>query len=253
MARGLALIVDDSSTARIILSRVLAKIDVPSKGVATAEAALETLAQDQERPDVIFLDHLLPGMDGFQALRELKRQPHTRDIPVFMYTSQGADQYIEEARALGAAGVIGKQMDREQLYRRLSGILARQFTDVEDAVETSRRPVPAAADARELEQRQMRRLTGRLSTLEIAYEEANEELRSLRHEMASLRVEHSNLYRINRRNSRIGAALGAVLLAIGLIQFAQFDTVHEALAEVQAQFRDVEAVVSALVDLRSAE
>lgn len=254
MARGLALIVDDSSTARIILARVLAKIDVSSKGLATAEAALLDLKDaEQELPDVIFLDHLLPGMDGFHALRELKSQSRTRDIPVFMYTSQGAERYIEEARALGAAGVIGKQIDREQLYRRLSGILARQFRDVEEVSELAGRqtadsPAPHSSDSR-----QMQRLTGRLSTLEIAYEEANEELRAFRHELATLRVENSNLSRVNIRHFRVGAVMAAALLAIAIAQFMQFDTVGDSLAGVQAQFRDLEAIVSALVDLRSVD
>ncbi len=99
MPRGHALIIEDSSTARILLSRLLERADISTKGgVATAEQAFPPLLQ-QEHFDLIFLDHLLPGMNGFQALERLKQQPETRDIPVFMYTSQNAERYLQEARA----------------------------------------------------------------------------------------------------------------------------------------------------------
>jgi len=117
MARAHALIIEDSSTARIILARLLERSDISSKGVSTAEEAFSLL--QHESYDVIFLDHLLPGMNGFQALEQLKSQPHTRDIPVFMYTSQNAERYIDEAKTLGAAGVIRKQIDREHLQKTL--------------------------------------------------------------------------------------------------------------------------------------
>ena len=258
MARGLALIVDDSSTARMILARVLEKIDVRSTGVSTAEAALLQLQEADERPDVIFLDHLLPGMDGFQTLAELKRSPETRDIPVFMYTSQGAERYIQEARDLGAAGVIGKQIDREQLYTRLSGILARQYRDIEEASQsaatTTLKSEPGTAAGAptvvsDADARQLRRFTGRLSTLEIAYEEANDELRHVRQEVARLGVEYSALQRQNRSLRWLGGLVLTGLCILGVVQMVQMGAVNESLAGIQAQFRDIEAVVSALVDL----
>lgn len=58
MARAHALIIEDSSTARIILARLLERSDISSKGVATAEEAFSLL--QHESYDVIFLDHLLP-------------------------------------------------------------------------------------------------------------------------------------------------------------------------------------------------
>src|SRR5690554_7860645 len=81
MPRGHALIIEDSSTARIILARLLERADISSKSVATAEEAFPVLQSDHF--DIIFLDHMLPGMNGFQALEKLKSLPETRDIPVF--------------------------------------------------------------------------------------------------------------------------------------------------------------------------
>ncbi|MEP6222774.1 response regulator, partial [Marinobacter sp.] len=91
MARGHALIVDDSSTARIILARLLERADLTTKGVASAE---EGLAQLREQTfDLVFLDHLLPGMNGLEALDVIKADSELRHIPVFMYTSQSAERY----------------------------------------------------------------------------------------------------------------------------------------------------------------
>lgn len=182
MPRGTALIVDDSSTARIILARLLEKADLETRGVGSAEEALSLL--QHEHFDLIFLDHLLPGMDGFQTLEQLKSKPETRDIPVFMYTSQNADRYLQDARARGAAGVIGKQVEREQLVQMIDAILEAGDQEPEfPAPDLS--PYQTVAD-----QSSTRRLTGRLSTLEIAYEEANEDIRSLKQNIARLEAQH---------------------------------------------------------------
>ncbi len=74
----------------------------------SAEAALDFLVL--HRPDVIFMDHMMPGMDGFQAVKAIKENPATATIPVMMYTSQSGELYVGQARALGAVGVLPKQI-----------------------------------------------------------------------------------------------------------------------------------------------
>jgi CheY-like chemotaxis protein len=59
---------------------------------------------------VIFMDHLMPGMDGFQAVQSIKNNPRTATIPIMMYTSQEGELYLGQARALGAVGVLPKQI-----------------------------------------------------------------------------------------------------------------------------------------------
>src|SRR5690606_37893515 len=103
-----ALIVDDSRLARTVLSRLLAEHDVAADTAPTAEAALEYLKE--RRPDVVFLDHNMPGMDGFEALEAIKANPATATIPVMMYTSQEGELYVGQARALGALGVLPKSL-----------------------------------------------------------------------------------------------------------------------------------------------
>lgn len=101
-----ALIVDDSRSARVILSRMLEQHGMAVDTAESAEQALEYL--QQSRPDVIFMDHLMPGMDGFQAVHAIKSDPQTAMIPLMMYTSQEGELYVSQARALGAIGVLPK-------------------------------------------------------------------------------------------------------------------------------------------------
>src|SRR6188768_1405368 len=101
-----ALIVDDSRSARVILSRMLEQHGMAVDTAESAEQALEYLGQN--RPDVIFMDHLMPGMDGFQAVQAIKSDPQTATIPLMMYTSQEGELYVSQARALGAIGVLPK-------------------------------------------------------------------------------------------------------------------------------------------------
>jgi CheY-like chemotaxis protein len=101
-----ALIVDDSRSARVILSRMLEQHGLAVDTAESAEQALEYL--HQQRPDVIFMDHLMPGMDGFQAVQTIKADPQTATIPLMMYTSQEGELYVSQARALGAVGVLPK-------------------------------------------------------------------------------------------------------------------------------------------------
>src|SRR5688572_8549220 len=106
MAAKRALIVDDSKSARVVLSRMLQKYGIDTDAVESAETAIEYLTQ--HRPDVIFMDHLMPGMDGFQAVQAIKNNPRTATIPIMMYTSQEGELYVGQARALGAVGVLPK-------------------------------------------------------------------------------------------------------------------------------------------------
>jgi CheY-like chemotaxis protein len=108
MARKSALVVDDSKSARVILSRMLEKYDIEVDMAESAEQAIDYLKTN--RPDAIFMDHLMPGMDGLQAVQAIKGNPETAMIPIMMYTSQEGELYVGQARALGAMGVLPKQV-----------------------------------------------------------------------------------------------------------------------------------------------
>jgi CheY-like chemotaxis protein len=115
MSAKRALIVDDSRSARVILSRMLEGYGLEIDAAESAEQALEFLKS--AKPDVIFMDHLMPGMDGFQAIQAIKGNPNTSMIPVMMYTSQEGELYVSQARALGAVGVLPKTVKQTELSR----------------------------------------------------------------------------------------------------------------------------------------
>jgi CheY-like chemotaxis protein len=108
MARKRALVVDDSKSARVVLSRMLEKYDIEVDMAESAEQAIDYLTR--HRPDAIFMDQLMPGMDGLQAVQVIKSNPQTAMIPIMMYTSQEGELYVGQARALGAMGVLPKQV-----------------------------------------------------------------------------------------------------------------------------------------------
>lgn len=115
-----ALIVDDSRTSRAVLQRILETHDLTVDTAESAETALEYLVEN--RPDVIFMDHLMPGMDGFEAVTAIKRNPVTATIPIMMYTSQKGDVYVGQARALGAVGVLPKQIEPVEVSKILESL-----------------------------------------------------------------------------------------------------------------------------------
>ncbi len=106
--RKRALIVDDSKSARVVLSRMLEKYGIEVDMAESAEQAIQYL--EHQRPDAIFMDHLMPGMDGLQAVKVIKADPRNATVPIMMYTSQEGELYVGQARALGAFGVLPKQV-----------------------------------------------------------------------------------------------------------------------------------------------
>lgn len=247
MPRGHALIIEDSSTARIILSRLLERADLTSKGVATAEEAFPLL--QNESFDIIFLDHLLPGMNGFQALERLKSQSHTREIPVFMYTSQSAERYTQEAKALGASGVIRKQIDREQLLRTLDAILtgtpepeySRALTL---AVEKS------AQFSTELQSQRARGIFGRMATLEVAYEETDEEITALRQSIAAMQLQHQEELQRHRHWLRmVGTGAFAGILLLGGLFLWQESSIARMTTQVNDQVSLIHRVIGGVIEL----
>jgi CheY-like chemotaxis protein len=132
-----ALIVDDSRSARLFLARMLEKFEIDVDSAESAEAAIDYLGN--HRPDVIFMDHLMPGMDGFQAVQAIKNNPRTATIPIMMYTSQEGELYLGQARALGAVGVLPKQIKPTDVSKVLYQL--HLVADRRSSEQTSFRPV----------------------------------------------------------------------------------------------------------------
>lgn len=112
------LVVDDSASARNMLKRLLERKGVQVDQSESGVQALDYLKT--QKPDIIFMDHTMPGMSGLEAVRVLRSNPDTAAIPVVMYTSENDEAYKQEALASGAAGVIPKPAT----WNKISEVLA---------------------------------------------------------------------------------------------------------------------------------
>ncbi|HED32586.1 MAG TPA: response regulator [Gammaproteobacteria bacterium] len=106
MTKKKSLVVDDSKSARFALKRMLNELGLDVDTVDSAQDALDYL--EENHPDVIFMDHMMPGMDGFEAVKRIKSNSQTAVIPILMYTTKGSELYLSQARALGVVGIIPK-------------------------------------------------------------------------------------------------------------------------------------------------
>lgn len=102
-----ALLVDDSKVARFALSKLLENRDMEVNMAGSAEEALDYLSANH-RPDVIFMDHLMPGMNGVEATKAIKGNPETAGIPIIMCTSKKSQSFTEEARNFGVYNILTK-------------------------------------------------------------------------------------------------------------------------------------------------
>lgn len=125
-----ALIVDDSKSARIMLQRLLEKMDVIALGVESAEEALSYL--ENQQPDIIFMDHMMPGMDGLECTQTIKSNPKTQGIPTIMYTSKEGDGYNSLARSHGANGVLPKPANQQAIMAVINSLESTAANDVTD-------------------------------------------------------------------------------------------------------------------------
>lgn len=140
-----ALIVDDSRTALAALSRLLKGHGVATDTVESGPEALDFLRSNS--PGVIFLDHMMPGMDGFETLAALKANARTAAIPVVMYTSREGDAYMGQALVQGAFGVLQKPVNPQELAQILERVdQLRPLPAAETA--SGAPPGPAATRAR---------------------------------------------------------------------------------------------------------
>ena len=89
---------------------------------ANGPAAISNAVNRQ--PDLILLDLMMPGMDGFEVIQELKASPHTVDIPVIFVTARGDYRAKAEAWERYASGYITKPFDLDALAETVRRVLA---------------------------------------------------------------------------------------------------------------------------------
>ncbi|MAA64378.1 MAG: two-component system response regulator [Alteromonadaceae bacterium] len=128
MAIKNALLVDDSKVARFALSKLLENRDMDVNMAGSAEEALDFLSNNG-RPDVIFMDHLMPGMNGVEATKAIKGNPDTAGIPIIMCTSKKSSSFMDEARNFGVYNILTKPPHNDGLNSLLDQLAADVAND----------------------------------------------------------------------------------------------------------------------------
>ncbi len=114
------LVVDDSRTELMFLSDLLGKNGMTVRTAQNADEAMRQLAE--ERPDLILMDVVMPGQNGFQLTRNITRHPDYAGIPVIMCTSKNQETDRVWAMRQGARDFVTKPVDAAVLLAKIAAL-----------------------------------------------------------------------------------------------------------------------------------
>lgn len=107
------LVVDDQSGVRLLLQEYLEKQGFNVQCAADGQTALAMARHDP--PDLILLDIMMPGIDGWETLTRLKRDPETAGIPVIIFTAREHARGHQKSTEMGAADYFRKPFEPDEL------------------------------------------------------------------------------------------------------------------------------------------
>jgi twitching motility two-component system response regulator PilH len=116
------LIVDDSPTDLRVLTGMLERHGYETSQAASADEGLELARTDP--PDLILMDVIMPGMNGFQATRALSRDPQTSRIPVIIITTKSMESDRQWGLRQGARDFLTKPPSERELVARIAQLLS---------------------------------------------------------------------------------------------------------------------------------
>jgi CheY-like chemotaxis protein len=145
MDTNTVLVVDDSKSARFAMRKFLEGFGFQ---VATAESAEDAYSYlSNKLPDVMFIDHVMPGTDGFAAIKEIKRNERTAGLPIILCSSTEGEDFRREARACGAVDVLQKPPTKDQLRTVLDSLKQRREPAPQPERPVHQEAAPAAEPA----------------------------------------------------------------------------------------------------------
>jgi DNA-binding response OmpR family regulator len=115
------LIADDDAFIRRPLEWILAQEGFDPETASDGDECMETLRSNP--PDLLILDVMMPGLDGFEICRRMKDDPKLRQIPVVLLSARGREHDRERGMALGAAEYMTKPYSPTDLMQRIRGLL----------------------------------------------------------------------------------------------------------------------------------
>jgi len=130
MPKEKILVVDDEEDILELVRHNLAREGYQVICAATGEKAVDKA--QKEKPDLIVLDLMLPGIDGLQVARTLKADARTRQVPIIMLTAKGEEADIVTGLELGADDYITKPFSPRVLLARIRAVIRRHAKKTED-------------------------------------------------------------------------------------------------------------------------
>jgi two-component system, chemotaxis family, chemotaxis protein CheY len=116
----LALVVDDSSTIRRILQRILGQMGFAAYEASNGQEALDLLVEIPTVPDVALIDWNMPVMDGLQLIRHVRKMPPLRDMCMMMVTTEAEHSQMVRALAAGAHEYVIKPFTADVIRAKLA-------------------------------------------------------------------------------------------------------------------------------------
>lgn len=143
VTRSTALVVDDDAPSLLMVSDALEEAGITVMAARNGESALRLAARVV--PDVVLLDAVMPGLDGFQTCRLLKANPLLAATPVIFMTGLSAPEHILQGLQAGGVDYVTKPLNLDELLARLSVHLlnARQLARARGALDANGRAVAA--------------------------------------------------------------------------------------------------------------
>lgn len=120
MAIQKVLIVDDSKTELMFMTDLLQKNGMTVRTAEGADEAFRRLAE--EKPDLILMDVVMPGQNGFQLTRAINRTPEYADIPIIICTSKSLETDRVWGMRQGARDYITKPVDAAELFVKIKAL-----------------------------------------------------------------------------------------------------------------------------------
>ena len=120
MAIQNVLIVDDSKTEIMYLTDLLQKAGYAVRSAENADEAFKRLAE--QKPDLILMDVVMPGQNGFQLTRSINRTPEYADVPIIMCTSKNLETDRVWGMRQGAKDYITKPVDAAELLGKIKAL-----------------------------------------------------------------------------------------------------------------------------------
>lgn len=120
MAIHKVLVVDDSKTELMFLSDLLRKNGFTVSTAENADDAMRRLGED--KPDLILMDVVMPGQNGFQLTRAISRDPQYADVPIIMCTSKNQETDRVWGMRQGARDYVTKPVDANELLSKIKAL-----------------------------------------------------------------------------------------------------------------------------------